>query len=202
MQGKRLTGQRKGIILVLLLILTTFTLYSCGGGGGSSEGSSSSTSTSKASLYITDDMSDSYQQVLVTIYKVEFEKASDKSRVPAFEDTQGVTYDLTELRGVIERLGSLPQGSYSKVYLTVGEGLILVDSSGNELNPTFDDSNAWTTCSASKCVIEVPGAANVTKNHHVILDFDLKQFKYDAATNKVQAKIVLDADGSGYNGYF
>lgn len=200
MQSKRLTDQRKGLIIVLFLALA-FMLYSCGGGGGSSSGSSS-TSTSKASLYITDDISDSYQQVLVTLYKVEFEKSSDKTLVTAFEDTQGVTYDLTELRGIIEKLGSLPQGSYSKVYLTLGDGLILVDNAGNELSPTFNDSNAWTTCSASKCVIEVPGAANVTKNQNVILDFDLKQFTYDATTDKVTAKIVLDADGSKHEGYF
>ncbi len=200
MQSKKLTDQRKGLIFVLFLALA-FMLYSCGGGGGSG-GSSGSTATGKASLYITDDMSDSYQQVLVTLYKVEFEKASDKTLVTAFEDTQGVTYDLTELRGIIEKLGSLPQGSYSKVYLTLGEGLILVDNTGNELNPTFDDSNAWTTCSAGKCTMEVPGAANVTRNQQVILDFDLKQFTYDATTNKVTAKIVLDADGSMHEGYF
>ena len=200
MQSERVTDRRKGLVFVLFLILGV-ALYSCGGGGGSG-GSSGSTSTGKASLYITDDMSDSYQQVLVTLYKVEFEKASDKTLVTAFEDTQGVTYDLTDLRGVIERLGSLPQGSYSKVYLTLDDGLILVDNSGNELNPTFDDSNAWTTCSAGKCTIEVPGAANVTANQQVILDFDLKQFIYDAATNKVSAKIVLDADGSEHEGYF
>ncbi len=198
MQRKRLTDQRKGLVLLLFLILTV-ALYSCGGGGGGGDGS---TSSSNSSLYITDDISDTYQQVLVTLYKVEFEKASDKSLVTAFEDAQGVTYDLTELRGVIEKLGSLPQGSYSKVYLTLGEELILVDNSGNELKPTFDDSNVWTTCSNNKCVIEVSGAANVTDNQHVILDFDLKQFTYDATTNKVSAKIVLDADGSEHEGYF
>lgn len=78
---------------------------------------------------------------------------------------------------------------------------MLVDNMGKQMNPKFDQTNPWTSCSAGQCVIRVPGAANVVNNQHVVLDFDLKQFKYDPATNIVTAKIVLDADGSEHKDY-
>ena len=33
------------------------------------------------------------------------------------------------------------------------------------------------------------------------MDFDLKQFKYDPDTNRVTAKVVVDAGGSKYRDY-
>ncbi len=49
-----------------------------------------------------------YDQVIVTIYKVEFVNAADSSAVTVFDDPQGLTYDLSELSGVLDKLGTLP----------------------------------------------------------------------------------------------
>ncbi len=175
---------------VLFLLAFGVLLYSCGGGG-------TTTSSTGAGLYITDDITTDFQQVIVTIYKVEFQRAADKSLVTAFEDPQGITYDLTELSGILEKIGTLPAGTYNRVFITVGESLILVDDSGVQISPdpTFAE-NRWTACSDGQCVIEVTGAANVVDNQRVVLDFDLKRFVYDSVTNTVAAKIVLDADCS------
>lgn len=192
------SGHKFRILMLIALMLSAAALFAaCGSGGGSG---SLTGSVSDATLFITDDLSNDYQQVMVTVFKVVFEKPQDKSPVTAFEDPLGVTYDITELDGILSKLGTLPPGNYSNVFITVGEELMLVDNMGNQLNPTFAQ-NAWTTCSGSQCVIRVPGAANVVDNQHVILDFDLKQFRYDQATNTVTAKIVLDADGSDHKDY-
>lgn len=189
---KHLSAERiRLVVLVTFLLAVTGLLYSCGGG---------ETTTRTASLYITDDVTDAYDQVIVTVYKVEFVDATDNSTVTAFESAEGLTYDLSELSGVLERIGTLPEGTYSDVRVTVGEELILVDSSGEVIKPTFSE-NAWTACSNGTCVIDVPGASNVVGTGRVVLDFDLKQFVYDPATNTVTAKVVLDADGSDYDNY-
>ncbi|NOZ70197.1 MAG: DUF4382 domain-containing protein [Deferribacteres bacterium] len=189
----------RGVVLAVFLLALAGLLYSC---GGSETATTATGTTPAAGVYITDDVTDTYAQVIVTIYKVEFVKAADKSAVTAFESTEGLTYDLSELSGVLDKLGTLPEGTYSGVRITVGEELILVDKNGVQVspNPTFSE-NAWTTCSSGKCVIDIPGAANVAGTDRVVLDFDLKQFVYDPATNTVTAKVVLDADGSEYKSY-
>lgn len=181
------------VVLVTFLLTFAGLLYSCGGGG--------ETTTRTASVYITDDVTDAYDQVIVTIYKVEFVSAVDSSVVTVFEAPQGLTYDLSELSGVLDKLGTLPEGSYSSVLITVGKDLILVDNAGTQINPTFSE-NAWTACSADgTCVIDISGTANVVSTERVVIDFDLKQFVYDSLTNTVTAKVVLDADGSDYKNY-
>ncbi|NOY39102.1 MAG: DUF4382 domain-containing protein, partial [Nitrospirae bacterium] len=169
---------RMAVLVTFLLAFTGF-LYSCGGGG--------ETTTRTASVYITDDVTDAYDQVIVTIYRVEFVSAVDSSVVTVFEAPQGLTYDLSELSGVLDKLGTLPEGNYSSVLVTVGKDLILVDNAGVQVfpNPTFAE-NAWTNCSADgTCVIDIPGAANVVSTERVVIDFDLKQFVYDPLTNTV-----------------
>ncbi|MEC4684168.1 MAG: DUF4382 domain-containing protein [Nitrospirota bacterium] len=193
---KRLMVSRfRMVVLVTFLLAFAGFLYSCGGG--------TETATRTASVYITDDVTDAYDQVIVTIYKVEFVSAVDSSVVTVFAAPQGLTYDLSELSGVLDKLGTLPEGSYSSVRITVGKELILVDNAGVQVspNPTFAE-NAWTNCSADgTCVIDIPGAANVVSTERVVIDFDLKQFVYDPLTNTVTAKVVLDADGSDYDNY-
>ncbi len=185
----------RAVVLVTFLLAFAGFIYSCGGGG--------ETTTRTASVYITDDVTDTYNQVIVTIYKVEFVNAVDSSLVTVFEAPQGLTYDLSELSGVLDKLGTLPEGSYSNVLITVDKELILVDNSGVQVtpNPVFAES-AGTACSNDgTCVIDVTGAANVVSTERVVLDFDLKQFVYDPLTNTVTAKVVLDADGSDYDNY-
>ncbi|MFQ5901251.1 MAG: DUF4382 domain-containing protein [Thermodesulfobacteriota bacterium] len=192
-----LTGFKRGILLTLFLGIT-FLLSSCG--GSSNKSNDSNNSSGSGGLFITDDLSDDYQQVIATIYKIEFESASDGSLITVFEDAQGITYDLSELNGVLSRLStSVPSGNYSRVLITVDEGIILVDNlTGLSVTP---NPKLAGTCNAGRCIIEVPGQFNVVDGQSVILDFDLKQFTYDPGTNTVTAIIVLDADGSTHVGY-
>jgi len=189
-------------ISILLLIGIVLFIYACGSGSGGGGGSSADAGGS-GTLHITDDMSIDYQQVIVTIYKAEFEK-TDGSAVTVFEDSLGITYDLSSLYRVITKLpnSSVPAGGYSKVNITVGKEMVLVDNTGSAMspNPVFSD-NSSTLCGAEQCVLTVPGVLNVVDKQRVLLDFDLKQFVYDPATNSVTAKIVLDSDCSGHSEY-
>ncbi len=181
-----------------LLPTAALFLYACGDGGGVDGGSGGT-----ASLYITDDVTTNYSQVIVTIYKIELKRTDDGSTVTAFDDQQGVTYDLSELNGVLEKLGTIPSGSYNRVLVTVGEKLILVDNTGAQVSPDPSFAgNDWTNCSGGKCVMEIQGAVNLLDSRRMVLDFDLKQFIYDPITNTVKAKVVLDAGGSKYDSYY
>lgn len=188
-------------VIMFLGIITMF--FACGSGGGGGGGSSSGVSGS-GTLFITDDLSVDFRQVIATIYKVEFVRSSDGTRIPVFDDALGISYDLSELSSVMARLpnASIPAGNYSGVYVTVGSELILVDKTGMRINPNPNFAqNAYTVCSAGQCTIEVAGTISVADNQRVVLDFDLKQFTYDPASNLVTAKVVLDADGSQHSRY-
>jgi len=200
---------KKHPVLICFLLCVAIALYSCGssGGGGNSSGVDSG-STSNASLFITDNLTTNYEQVIVTVYKVELVKSSTGASLTAFEDALGITYDLRALSGILETLstGTIPPGSYNRVYITVGEELILVEKSNpsNPVTAVFDASKNKTTCipgtgtDPAKCILEVTGAVNIIGRQNVVLDFDLKQFKIDTSVlpNAVTAKIVLDADGT------
>ena len=132
-------------VLVCLVTL----ILACSGGGGSSGGD-----VSGAAVFITDDMSDDFVRVKIALYKVEFQNSKNKSRVTVFESQNGDQIDITELSGILEQLpGTLPPGNYNRVFLTVGDSLILVDKSGNELYPTLaekQNGKSWTTCSGEQ----------------------------------------------------
>ncbi len=193
------------------LIGIFFLVSSCGGGGGSDGGAGAGpdpgpvpgpgTAPSRAALFITDNLSDAFRQVLVTIYQVAFVEIGGGAQT-AFSDEQGVTYDLRRLSGVLSPLsgGAVPAGRYSAVRITVAEGLILVDPAGQSFQPNFAQ-NDTTTCNAGRCVITISGEFNVAAENPVILDFDLTQFTFNQAADTVSAVVVIDPDGSDHADY-
>ncbi len=195
-------GIRKKLnIPVMLLLVITVMFYAC---GGSNDENGISDASNNGTLYITDDLNTDYHQVIVRIYKVEVEKSSDGKRLEVFKEDDGVTYDLRNLSGILVKLHEafIPVGNYNRVIITVGNTLMLVDDNDEPITPNPEFSvNTFTTCSDKKCTIEIPGAVNVAVRQKVIVDFDLKQFKYDPDTNRVTAKVVVDAGGSKYRDY-
>jgi len=184
--------------LIGLLLGMIFVISACGSGGTSDGVSGSGT------LFITDNLNDDYNQVIVTLYKVELERSADQARVTVFDDPQGITYDVHELDGILKRLpnASIPTDSYNRVLITLGQEIILVDKTGTVPNPNpLLAQNGWTICNNSQCVIDISGQLDVSEGQRVGLDFDLKQFTYDPSTNSVTAWIVSDHDGSGHTDY-
>lgn len=198
------SGKKTAVNISLALMLgISVLLYACGSGSG---GSSSGTPGAGV-LYITDAPVDTYQQVILTIYGVEFEK-QDGTRVSIFNDGMGTTYDVSTLNGILAKLpgASIPSGIYSKVFITIGKEAVLVDAMGvpvtvNSANPTIA-ANSWTTCQTDKCTIEIAKSVTVVNNQSVILDFDLKNFDYDSVTNMLTAKVTLQEDCSAFKMYF
>ncbi|MDC4203314.1 MAG: DUF4382 domain-containing protein [Candidatus Manganitrophus sp.] len=197
----------------IFLIGVFFLFSACGGGGGGSDGGAGAgpgpgngpvpggNPPARAALFITDNLSDAFRQVLVTIYQVEFVEVGGGTQT-AFSDDQGVTYDLRRLSGVLSPLseGGVPAGRYSAVRITVAEGLILVDPAGQSFQPNFAQKDT-TTCSAGRCVMTIAGEFEVAAENQVVLDFDLTQFTFDQQANTVTAEVVVDPDGSDHENY-
>ena len=194
---------RIGFFIALIGIFSI--VYSCGSsnpgdsGDFGNTGGAGSRSSSKG-LFITDNFTDTYHQVVVTVYKVDFVETAGTIRTVFTNDT-GVTYDLRHLSGVLSPLSTgVPAGSYKEVRITVAEKVTLVDDTGAPQNPTFAPKGS-TTCSAGRCVIAIAGTFNVVADMPVVLDFDLKQFTFDPVAKTVTAVVVVDPNGSHHDTY-
>ncbi|MFQ5470198.1 MAG: DUF5666 domain-containing protein [Gammaproteobacteria bacterium] len=174
------------IIRHLFLPLLLLVLTACGGGGSSSsvtngENNSSVSNIGALSVMITDDMSQDYAKVWVTVLKVTAEDSTAQQHV-LFEDTAGQVVNLTELNGVAALLSTqdLIAGDYSNFEITLANDVTLIDKLGQTVQAMFN-------ATGDPKVISVPGSVTITAGGmtNIGFDFDLKQFTYDPATGLV-----------------
>lgn len=98
----------------------------CGGGGGNGA------ATSGVGLFLTDSFREDYDNVWLTLHKVEYRNQTSGQYTTAWESATGITVDAKRLRdGSGERyaflaLTALPNGTYDQVRLTLGAQTILV----------------------------------------------------------------------------
>lgn len=98
----------------------------CGGGGGNPS------PTSGVGLFLTDTFREDYDNVWLTIYKVEYRNQATGAFTTAWESATGITIDAKRLRDASgERyaflaLTALPAGTYDQVRLTLGQQTVLV----------------------------------------------------------------------------
>ncbi len=169
-------------------------LSACGGGG--------SGSSSPISLYFTDDAS-MYPVVNVTVYEVSL--CSDpacQNKVQLFQNTNGLTVDLTNLNGVLQYIDTttIPEGSYPRLEVVLSQQANICDNNGqchdavftemdekptkpNVVNcpPGYTDSNG-----NQLCYIRYNGVINPTAMEKLILDFNLKDFEVNTTTTPWQ----------------
>ena len=207
----------KGKILLGAILSSGLIAYNCGGGGGSGGGY-------PVSLYFTDDAS-MYPVVEVTVYEVSLcNDPACQSRVQLFQDTNGMTIDLTNLNGVLRYIdtATVPEGSYPRLEVVLSQQATICDNSGqchdaiftemdekptkpNVVNcpPGYTDSNG-----NQLCYIRYTGVTNPTAMGKLILDFNLKDFEVDTSTTpwkitevKVSPLTPSEASSSRYEIY-
>jgi hypothetical protein len=132
---------KKYILFTLLIFsLTAFLLSSCGSGSGGSGGSAQSdsqpTSTGSVAIVLTDNFTDEFSKIIVTITKIEL--LSDTGKYTIFSGNR--KFDFLNLRNettlmVIE--DSVPAMWYEKIRLTV-EDVTLYDEFGQKINEEVD----------------------------------------------------------------
>jgi hypothetical protein len=130
---------KKFILLTLLVIsLAAFLLSSCGSGGsgGTAQSESGSAGTGSVAIVLTDNFTDEFSKIIVTITKIELLSATGKYTI--FSGSR--KFDFLNLRNettlmVIE--GSVPAMWYEKIRLTV-EDVTLYDEFGQKIDEEVD----------------------------------------------------------------
>jgi hypothetical protein len=125
-------NKRNILLILLVLCLVAFGLSSCGSGGGSggSVGGSgglpeSSSDTGSVAILITDDPSNDFSAILITITKIEL--LSDEGKFTVFSGKKTVNLlDLKNETTIFSVEDNVPAIQYNKIRLTA-EKMVLVD---------------------------------------------------------------------------
>lgn len=178
------TQQRIGWLVSLLLMA----LVGCGGGGNNALlNGTTTTGRSALNVYVTDAFSDTYSQVLVTLYKIEL--TTDGTHfTTVYEDTSGQTIDLVSLSSVAELLATVtvPTGSYTQARVTFGDHFTLITKSGTSSSVAVDSSVGTVTNGQVAITVSTPARVLAGQTNTVVVDFKLAEFKLVGSTVKPQ----------------
>ncbi len=167
------------------------TLTACGGGDDSSNDftptPNAATTPAALSVFITDDISTQYRKVWVSVTQVTAVDSGGAEQT-LYQDAAGKVFNLPELDAVGALLNTAPlaAGDYQSLNITVANTVELVNSNGLTMTARFNDAG-------TPQVINVTADFTVTdgQSSAIALDFDLKQFNYDATTGIVSPVIVF-----------
>jgi hypothetical protein len=181
-------------LLLLLLAAAALALVGCGGGGGGSA------SNADAGFFATDNLSDNYDGVWVTIRKVQLRKADD-TFVTIFDNAIGKVVNLRALNDGAERYeffgeDSVPQGTYTGLRVELDRDVVLYPTGETVgLNRVFDDAygsdRARLDLIFGSAKTVGPGGLNF------ICDFDLSA--WEDVGGEIRNAIIDDSPGNGMN---
>jgi len=165
------------------------TLSACGGITADSltDASDGTVSNGTVSVLITDNLTLDYSEVWVNVQSI---TATDNNgqTVILYENASGQTHNLSQLVnvGALVDTQSIAAGTYVSFDILLMNEITLVDQTGAVINASFDQSGNPSFSQA------VAGTLTVDANQAttLALDFDLKQFTYEATSNTVTPVIV------------
>jgi hypothetical protein len=172
-------------------------IFGCGGSGGSSDPGTGGAGTSNLDLFVTDNMVEGYDNVWVTIRKVELVSASGNRTV--FDDAEGKTIDVRSLRDSAGQrfrlLGrcAIANGDYTGLQVTVSENVSVVPTGAEAaVEATFEGSVAG----QKAMTVNFPSVENIRRPRQLVVDFDLPNWTLTgttvSATNDAYLAIVRD----------
>jgi hypothetical protein len=180
-------------------ILAIAVLLSACGGGGSAPTTAAANSasipadaTGTLSLFVTDNLTESYSEVWVTLLSVSATD-DDGQSVELFNQTDGIVVNLAALVNIGALLDTrdLPAGAYNNLAVELSNAISLVAPAGAVTDAAF-------ALSGETFSVAVDGefAIDADKASAIALDFDLQQFDYDAETGLVTPVVVLKNDAA------
>ncbi len=178
---RKLTLTLSGTILSSLLI----GLVGCGGGSGSTVGLGGSSSTS---LFVTDNLSTTYDSVWITAYQVDLTTATGSTTI--FSDPVGYSVNVRALNDGQARymfLSSMktPAGSYTGAKITLSKTIQLyLTGATTATTAQFPDSYNGAVAGQSLISISFPTPESVSGTGKIALDFDLANW------NLISGKVV------------
>lgn len=179
-----------GMRYIILMIACTFGVIAIIGSGGGSSSKNPPTvvpSTGTVSVFATDNLSDDYSAVWIKLKKITAIDTTGKT-IELFKNDSGEVINLKQLNGVGRLINtkSVPVATYNDFDVTLANDVKLIPTAGGEINATL-------SATSSDGVIELKGELAVAAGQVTgfALDFDLKQFTYDAGTNRVVPVVLF-----------
>jgi uncharacterized protein YdeI (BOF family) len=179
-----------GMRYIILMIACTFGVIAIIGSGGGSSSKNPPTvvpSTGTVSVFATDNLSDDYSAVWIKLKKITAIDTTGKT-IELFKNDSGEVINLKQLNGVGRLINtkSVPVATYNDFDVTLANDVKLIPTAGGEINATL-------SATSSDGVIELKGELVVAAGQVTgfALDFDLKQFTYDAGTNRVVPVVLF-----------
>lgn len=164
----------------LVFILALAVLGACGGGGGGSGAQGA------VDLFLSDAFTDDYDQVWLTLHRVEFRDDAGTFRT-VLDSPEGILFDarrLSDLSGPrFSFLGtvSVPNGTYDLVRITLKDEVVLV-ASGSTTGLTTGLDDSLPRDGLARPMVEYPLVPVLVVNGASgteVLDFDLLNFALD-----------------------
>lgn len=167
---------RQLAISVLLLSVLAAALTGCGGGSGTGVRSGS------VGVYVTDDFSQQFSQVVFTLYRIEVGREGDANSFhTVFEESGGLALDVRALSNIAQFLsvGAVPEGVYNRARITVADQIQVTDASGTPQTLLLD-AGVGTPLPSGQLQIEFPIQLTVAAsgNTTLVVDFDLPSFSF------------------------
>ncbi len=187
-------GETMKNLLLMLLAVAALALAGCGGGSGGSA------SNADAGFFATDNLSDNYDGVWVTIRKVQLRKADD-SFITIFDDAIGKIVNLRSLNDGAERYAffgedSVPQGTYTGLRVELDRDVVLFPTgSSTGQNRVFDD--AYGNDRARLDLIFGSAKTVGPSGLNFVCDFDLSA--WEDVGGEIRNAIIDDSPGNGMN---
>jgi|GEM_PF-5125334 hypothetical protein len=141
-------------------LLTLFPSLMVGCGGNSS--SSNNTGTTRAvDVFVTDGFDDRFNQVWVTLYKIEASQDSGSSWETLFESSvEGLALNLLSLRDKAQFLGTvdLPEGDFNALRVTFDDTLTVTEPGSDNSQEIVVESHANLVVSDGKAIVTIVSA--------------------------------------------
>lgn len=178
---QNMKAKTKWIVSLSLAASTVLGLVGCGGGGATSP--INPATGNQVSLYVTDDVSTTYDHIWVTIKKVTLTSASGV--VTVYDNPTGQQLDLTQLHDNVGSVfaflgtGSIPPGTYTAASFTLGKDVTVVAKGGTTTTTkTFKNLD-----SSNNRIVNVtfPTAKTVAGGEQFVFDFNLLKWTEDGA---------------------
>ncbi len=170
-------------LIVAIISIVSVLLISCG--SGNNGGSKGGETTGSIALYVTDDLTLEYDQVIGEIIDIQLFHTGSEAECDLL--TSPVTLDITDLSSMIQLLNvsECVTGNYNRIRLEFSKNVTLTDMNNTSAACTFSsykDTNDIPNrlhCSGDSCFIDINGGINVLSNqlNELALDFDLKKFE-------------------------
>ena len=181
----------------LVIALASITLAACGGGGGGSDGTLTGPgigdeqgSVGTVSVMVTDNFTDDYAEVWVTLRRVEVANSSGET-LSLYEDAEGRVFNLSRLDDVASLLNTmdLAAGRYDDIRITLDNSVSLETVNGAIIEAEFESGQLeYEMLVAGSLTVEQDRSVDLT------LDFDLARFSYDDNSGIVSPVVELVDD--------